>query len=64
MALPFTGSVTALGVVPTTMDQFVTLPADSNQARGIAEYALDMVQGRHAGAERRGASQGRAVSSG
>ncbi len=29
--------------------QFVTLPRDSNQARGIAEYALDMIQGRHAG---------------
>ncbi len=31
------------------MDQFVTLPADTNQARGIAQYALDMVVGRHAG---------------
>ena len=30
-------------------DQFVDLPADSNQARGIAEYAIDMVQGRHPG---------------
>jgi 2-methylcitrate dehydratase len=30
-------------------DQFVDLPGDSNQARGIAEYAIEMVQGRHAG---------------
>src|SRR6478672_4971842 len=27
-------------------DQFVTLTRDSNQARGIGQYALDMVQGR------------------
>src|SRR5687768_15318000 len=31
------------------MREFVALPRDSNQARGIAQYALDMVQGRHAG---------------
>ena len=31
------------------MSQFITLPRDSNQARGIAQYALDMLQGRHAG---------------
>ena len=31
------------------MDQFVTLARDTNQARGIAQYALDMVQGRHPG---------------
>jgi 2-methylcitrate dehydratase len=31
------------------MDSFVTLSSDSNQARGIAQYALDMVQGRHSG---------------
>lgn len=30
-------------------NQFVTLPRDTNQARGIGQYALDMVQGRHAG---------------
>ncbi len=30
-------------------NQFVTLPRNSNQARGIAQYALDMVQGRHPG---------------
>ncbi len=30
-------------------DQFVTLPRDTNQARGIAQYALDMIQGRHSG---------------
>src|SRR5437899_1727173 len=31
------------------MDQFVTLSRESNQARGIGQYALDMIQGRHAG---------------
>jgi 2-methylcitrate dehydratase len=31
------------------MGEFVALPRDSNQARGIAQYALDMVKGRHAG---------------
>jgi 2-methylcitrate dehydratase len=31
------------------MNQFVTLARDSNQARGIAQYALDMVQERHPG---------------
>ncbi len=31
------------------MTDFVTLPRDSNQARGIAEYAIDMIQGRHPG---------------
>jgi 2-methylcitrate dehydratase len=31
------------------MDNFVTLACDSNQARGIAQYALDMVQARHPG---------------
>jgi 2-methylcitrate dehydratase len=30
-------------------NQFVTLPRDSNQARGIAQYAVDMISGRHAG---------------
>jgi 2-methylcitrate dehydratase len=29
--------------------QFVTLSRDSNQARGIAEYARDMIHGQHAG---------------
>jgi 2-methylcitrate dehydratase len=31
------------------MSDFVTLPRDTNQARGIAQYALDMVQGRYPG---------------
>jgi 2-methylcitrate dehydratase len=31
------------------MSDFVTLSRDSNQARGIGQYALDMLQGRHAG---------------
>lgn len=31
------------------MNQFVTLVANENQARGIAQYALDMIQGRHPG---------------
>jgi 2-methylcitrate dehydratase len=31
------------------IDQFVDLPSDSNQTRGIAEYAIGMVQGRHPG---------------
>jgi 2-methylcitrate dehydratase len=30
-------------------NQFVTLPRDTNQARSIAQYALDMIGGRHAG---------------
>jgi 2-methylcitrate dehydratase len=30
-------------------NQFVTLRRDENQARAIGQYALDMVQGRHAG---------------
>ncbi|MEX2308305.1 MAG: MmgE/PrpD family protein [Pirellulales bacterium] len=30
-------------------NQFVTLPRDTNQAHGIAQYALDVIQGRHAG---------------
>src|SRR4029079_5873137 len=30
-------------------NQFVSLPRDSNQARGIGQYALDMIQGRHPG---------------
>ena len=30
-------------------DQYVSLPRDTNQARGIAQYALDTIQGRHAG---------------
>src|SRR6188472_2735948 len=30
-------------------NQFVTLPRDSNQACGIGQYALDMIQGRHPG---------------
>src|SRR5215203_6923936 len=28
---------------------FMTLPRDTNQARGIGQYALDMVQGRYPG---------------
>jgi 2-methylcitrate dehydratase len=32
-----------------TQNQFVTLRCDENQARAIGQYALDMVQGRHAG---------------
>lgn len=31
------------------MNKFVTLSRGSNQARGIAEYALDMIHGRHEG---------------
>jgi 2-methylcitrate dehydratase len=31
------------------MNQFVTLASDTNQARGIAQYALDMLHGRHPG---------------
>jgi 2-methylcitrate dehydratase len=31
------------------MNQFVTLRRNENQARGIAQYALDMIWGRHAG---------------
>jgi 2-methylcitrate dehydratase len=31
------------------VDQFLTLPRESNQARGIAQYALDMVEGRNSG---------------
>ncbi len=31
------------------MNQFVTLARDTNQARGIADYALAMVNGRHPG---------------
>ncbi len=30
--------------------QFITLPAESNQARGIAEYAIDFVTGKYAAA--------------
>ena len=30
-------------------NQFVTLPRDTNQARGIGQYALDMVHSRHLG---------------
>lgn len=30
-------------------NQFITLPADANQARGIGQYALDMLAGRHPG---------------
>ena len=33
----------------TQSNQFVTLPRDTNQARGIGQYALDMLQGRHPG---------------
>lgn len=29
--------------------QFITLPADANQARGIGQYALDKLAGRHPG---------------
>jgi 2-methylcitrate dehydratase len=35
--------------MPQTTDRFVTLPCDTNQARGIAEYALGMAQGLHPG---------------
>jgi 2-methylcitrate dehydratase len=31
------------------MNEFVTLDRNTNQARGIAQYAVDMLQGRHAG---------------
>jgi 2-methylcitrate dehydratase len=31
------------------MDNFVNLPRNSNQARGIGQYVLDMIQGRHPG---------------
>jgi 2-methylcitrate dehydratase len=31
------------------MNDYVTLTRDSNQARGIAQYALEMIQGRHPG---------------
>ncbi len=31
------------------MSEFVTLACDSNQARGIAQYALNMMLGHHAG---------------
>ncbi len=31
------------------MNQFITLPCDTNQTRGIAQYAIDMVQGRYPG---------------
>jgi 2-methylcitrate dehydratase len=31
------------------MNDFVILSRDTNQAHGIAQYALDMIQGRHAG---------------
>src|SRR5215207_328149 len=30
-------------------DEFVTLARDTNQARGIGQYVLDMVQGRYSG---------------
>jgi 2-methylcitrate dehydratase len=30
-------------------NQFITLPADANQARGIGQYALDMLAGKHPG---------------
>jgi 2-methylcitrate dehydratase len=33
----------------STSNQFVTFPCDTNQARGIAQYSLDMVAGRHPG---------------
>ena len=33
----------------TQSNQFVTLPRDTNQARGIGQYALDMVRGWHPG---------------
>jgi 2-methylcitrate dehydratase len=32
-----------------TSNQYLTLGRDSNQARGIGQYARDMIQGRHAG---------------
>src|SRR3954469_7539236 len=31
------------------MNQFVTLARNTNQARGIAEYAIEMVSGKHPG---------------
>jgi 2-methylcitrate dehydratase len=31
------------------MNQFITLPRNTNQAQGIAQYALDMIRVRHAG---------------
>jgi 2-methylcitrate dehydratase len=33
----------------SSADEFVVLARDSNQARGIAQYALDMIQGRYPG---------------
>src|SRR5688572_1810456 len=36
-------------MVSSPSNQFVTLPWDTNQARGIAQYALDMMSGRHPG---------------
>src|SRR4051794_17769839 len=33
----------------STSDQFVTLARDTNQTRGIGQYALDMIQGRYPG---------------
>src|SRR5947208_15805863 len=32
-----------------TANQYVTLSRDSNQARGVGQYAVNMLQGRHAG---------------
>jgi 2-methylcitrate dehydratase len=36
-------------VPDSSTDQFVTLPRSENQARGIAQYALDIMSGRHPG---------------
>lgn len=33
----------------TDMNQFLTLPRDTNQTRGIAQYAIDVLQGRYPG---------------
>ncbi|HVT30736.1 MAG TPA: MmgE/PrpD family protein [Lacipirellulaceae bacterium] len=33
----------------STSNSFITLPRDSNQARGIGQYAIDMIEGRHPG---------------
>jgi 2-methylcitrate dehydratase len=36
-------------VAQITMNDFVTLRRDSNQSRGIGQYALDVIQGRYSG---------------
>jgi 2-methylcitrate dehydratase len=36
-------------VAETQSMEYITLPASENQARGIAQYALDMVHGKYSG---------------